>query len=407
MPKILYIEDDASSRRLVQKVLEEAGHEVVLASSGLSGIETAQRERPALILMDINMPDLSGDMVATRLRTTPGLEKTPVVALTALSDFRERALVAGCVGYISKPIDIDALAAQVREYLNGRREAVDDEDIGQYAAEYTQSLVRRLEIKVRELEEANRELRRMDKIKNDFIALTSHELRTPFTLVCGYVDLLQDAFDPVKDPETIFMVEGLGSAADRLGKVIDEILDLARVASGQVALSLEPVRLLGLIEEAAENVREASQSRQVAITVMGSDWPEMLANPTDLKMALGNVMGNAVKYTPDGGNVTVSSARYDSFVEVIITDTGIGIDPDEHGAIFEGFYTAGDTDLHTTSKTAFKGGGLGLGLAIAKSVVDAHNGRIWVESPGRDETTCPGSTFHMLLPINPSAVGSD
>jgi signal transduction histidine kinase len=407
MSKILYIEDNAHSRQLVQRVLEGVGHEVVLAPDGLAGIEAARREVPELILMDINMPDLSGDMVATRLRTTPGVEQIPIVALTALSDYRERALVAGCVGYITKPIDIDALPVRVSEYLAGRRDMVEEEDAGRVFAEYSQALVRRLEIKVRELEEANRELRRMDKIKSDFISLASHEMRTPFTLVYGYVHLLQEIVDPARDPEAMSMVNNLVSAAHRLGEVIDEILDLARIASGQIALSLSPVNLLSLAEEAAGGVRQAAEGRRVNIQVVDGGWPEILADPVELALALENIMGNAVKYTPDGGGITVSARCYDdTFVEVAIADTGIGIDPEEQGTIFEVFYTAGDTDFHTTSKTAFKGGGLGLGLAIAKSVIDAHKGRIWAESPGRDERMCPGSTFHILLPIDPEKVGS-
>ena len=407
MPKILYIEDDVDSRRLIQRVLEEAGHQVVLASDGLSGIEAAQRELPALILMDINMPDLSGDMVATRLQATPGLEETPIVALTALTDYRERALIAGCVGYISKPISVDRLAAQVDEYLAGRRDQVNDEEVTEYFTKYSQALVRKLEAKVRELEEANRELSRMDKMKNDFIALTSHEMRTPYALVYGYVRLLQDAIDAAQSPDLASLAESLVAAADRLGEVVNEVLNLARVASGRITLALTQVRLLALVEEAAETVRQASKGRQITISVLGGEWPEMRADPNELKLALSNVIGNAVKYTPDGGSVTVSGAQYGEFAEVIIADTGIGIDPEEQGLIFEVFYTASDTELHSTSKTAFKGGGLGLGLAIAKTVIDAHKGRVWVESPGRNEQTCPGSTFHVLRPIDPDSVGGN
>lgn len=402
---ILYIEDDPSSRRLVQRVLEGAGYRVLLASNGLDGIALAQRERPSLILMDINMPNFSGDMVATRMRITPGLEHTPIIAVTALTQpgYRERALIAGCDGYIPKPIDIDALPCQVEEYLGGRRDEVKSEEAGRYYTEYSQALVRRLETKIRELEEANRELRLLDKMKGDFITLTSHELRTPFTLVYGYSRLLQDAIEGATntDTELVDLASSLISAVDRLGEVLNEILDLARIASGKISPALIPLELHRVVEQAIAKVRVVASDREVAIDLLGDDWPQVWADPIELQVAFGNILGNALKYTPDGGRVTISAARHGEYVEVAITDTGIGIDPDEQQFIFETFYTSGNTEFHTTSKTAFKGGGLGLGLAIAKRVIEAHKGRIWVESLGRDEDRCPGSTFHVLLSLDP------
>ena len=115
-----------------------------------------------------------------------------------------------------------------------------------------------------------------------------------------------------------------------------------------------------------------------------------------------HVVGNAVKYTPDGGEIRIMGRNVqDKAVDIIIQDTGIGIPMDEQRRIFEQFYTLGAIEHHSTSKLAFQGGGLGLGLAIAKGIVEAHNGRIWIDSERRDADALPGSIFHILLPLQP------
>src|SRR4051794_4589506 len=192
---ILYIEDDPGSQLLVQRALAFAGYRVVVASRGIEGLDTAAREMPDLILMDINLPDLSGREVTTRLRSDERFRSVPIVALTALSQAgeREKAIAAGATGYLTKPVDIDKLPSQVEHYLNGARDTADTEALMAAHTAYNQETVGRLESKIRELEASNAELRRIDKIKEDFIQLTAHELRTPLTLVYGYSRLLQES----------------------------------------------------------------------------------------------------------------------------------------------------------------------------------------------------------------------
>ena len=126
-----------------------------------------------------------------------------------------------------------------------------------------------------------------------------------------------------------------------------------------------------------------------------------------LCQAFSNLIGNAIKFTPDGGNIAISGRTLEdndndhpqTFVEVLFADTGIGIDVSDQKLIFEKFYRVGTVELHSTGSTKFKGAGPGLGLPIAKGVIQAHGGKIWVESPGHDEARMPGSTFHVLLPV--------
>jgi signal transduction histidine kinase len=117
-----------------------------------------------------------------------------------------------------------------------------------------------------------------------------------------------------------------------------------------------------------------------------------------IMQALRNVINNAIKYTPDGGRITVDGRTLSGFIEVTISDTGIGISSADQATIFEKFGQLGRVDLHSSGKTKFKGGGPGLGLPIARGILEAHGGSIWVESDGYDEIKKPGSTFHILIP---------
>jgi signal transduction histidine kinase len=403
---ILYIEDDPGSQILVQRTLAFAGYRVMVASCGIEGIDAARREMPDLILMDINLPDLSGREVTTKLRGDERFRSTPIVALTALSQAgeREKAIAAGASGYLTKPIDVDKLPDQVAHYLAGARDVADTGQLMEAHAAYNQEVVNRLESKIRELETTNAELRRLDKIKDDFIQLTAHELRTPLTLVYGYSRLLQESqiVRRIKDEsgEVKMFIDGLVESIERMSAVINEILTVSRITTGRIDLSLGPTNLAEIAERVIASFAQAAQQRNLLINFNASQWPQSIHADSELiTLALTNVVGNAIKYTPDGGVVNLIARTGVTNVVLMFQDTGIGISKEDQARIFERFYTAGDTQLHSTSKTAFRGGGLGLGLAISKGIIEAHGGRIWVESEGRDEERLPGSTFYIDLPI--------
>ncbi|MFQ5398653.1 MAG: ATP-binding protein [Anaerolineae bacterium] len=406
---ILYIEDDFASRRLVRRVLTNRGYKVLLASDGLEGIALAREQRPQLILMDINLPNLDGREITTRLRGLPHLSKTPIVALTANNTpgSRELALAAGCSGFLSKPIDVSCFPQQVDDFLNGRLDPLTDEERSHNLAVHAQNVAERLEDKVRQLEHVNQRLRELDGLKSDFILLVSHELRTPLTLISGYAHLLEEKLQPAKisgEPPEIdalaTIASGLNAGINRMNEVVNEIINVSRISSGKLDLSLGPVRLSDLMQEVAAEFDRVYHERSLHLHMGRLDHlPLIEADGRQLKKAISNVLGNAVKYTPDGGDIYVIGRKLEDAIDLMIQDTGIGIPPEEQKRIFEQFYVLGAIQHHSSSKSAFKGGGLGLGLAIAKGIIEAHNGRIWVESERRDPEDPPGSTFHLLLPI--------
>jgi signal transduction histidine kinase len=405
--KILYVEDDPSSERLVRRVLESEGFQVVSTAEGLSAIEIAKRELPDMILMDINISGLDGYEVTTRLRSIDELHMVPIVAVTAatLQGDRERALIAGCTGYISKPIDIDQFPVQVRSFLQGTKEEIESaEEKAEYLVEYSHRLVDRLEEKIRELERSNAELQRMDQMKTDFIIIAGHELRTPITAIYGYAQILQHSPEVVGTPDKPgslrFIVDKMTEATWRLNQVVGDILNVSLVDANKLDLSKGPVFVKSLITQTLEDIERIGSDRELTFEIEGIDeLPLIMGDSKRLYQAFWNVITNAVKYTPDGGLIRITGRKIEDTVQIAVQDNGIGIQPEDHERIFDRFYILHDTALHRSSKTAFKGGGLGVGLTVARGIIEGHGGRIWVESEGYDEDKLPGSTFHILLPI--------
>lgn len=414
MTKVLYVEDTPASQRLVQRILQAEGFQVTVAENGMEALRMARREKPDIILMDINIGGLDGYEVTTRLRTISGLEEVPIVAVTAatLDGDRERTLVAGCNGYIAKPIDVDAFPNQVRAYLVGMEDNLESpEERAQYLLEYNQRLVARLEEKVAELERANEELQRVEKMKSDFVILAGHELRTPLTVVYGYLQILLTnpaiPGDVDKEGSPRHLLKNVSDAVERLSQVIQDILNVSLIDANRLELAREPVFINSVIQSVLHNLRSFGPQRQLIFDLGAGlrNLPVIEGDPRRLHQALWNVLSNAMKYTPDHGTIIIDGEALEDTLHLWVEDTGVGIPKEELAHIFERFYVLEDVALHRSSKTAFKGGGLGLGLAVAKGIIEAHGGKIWAESPGYDENALPGSTVHILLPIGSTFLG--
>ena len=404
--KILYIEDDPSSRRLVQRLLEAEGFQVSVAEDGLSGLEMARQVRPALILTDLNIGGMTGQEVATRLKEMPETRHAPVIALTAatLATDRERALVAGCDGYITKPIDVDVLPQLIHKFLAGAREKVSEEVKVQRLEEYRNELGVRLETTVAELQKANAELRRMDKIKKDFVILAGHELRTPTTLIYGYTSLLKMEMQQRGDVDEHLtnVIDHITSATRRLNEVVEAVINISLIDSEQLELVRKPVDLASMTQSIVADLQPVVKQRALQLIIGDlSHVPLLSGDPNYLRRAIVNLLDNAIKYTPDGGTIRLEARPETEAIHLVVADTGIGIDRAEQDRIFDKFYVLEDTQFHSTSRDNFLGGGFGLGLAVAHGIIRAHGGRIWVESEGLDTTRLPGSRFHVLLPLTP------
>ncbi len=259
-----------------------------------------------------------------------------------------------------------------------------------------------------ELEEAYAQLERLDQTKSDFITVAAHELRTPLTIIRGYSQMLLKDPEVRKDLERTEMVRGISDGAIRLNDLINSMIDIAKIDSHTLQLYFLPMSLVDLLRDIVRGLRGALLERHLTLRI-NEEWrlPLIEGDLDALKKVFYHLVVNAIKYTPDGGTLTITGSVLSpddhdlptGGVEVVVQDTGIGIDPRFHNLIFTKFYQTGEVALHSSGTTKFKGGGPGLGLAIVKGIVEAHGGEVWVESDGYDETTCPGSRFHVVLPL--------
>lgn len=391
---------------LVDRTLRYAGYSVLTAERGLDGIDLARSKPIDLILTDIDLPDITGRELTTVLRSDERFSSVPIVALTNLGygEQRDLAMAAGLTGYITKPLDVEGLPTQIDYYLQGGRDKIDRKRLTEARTRYSREIVTQLESRVRELEARNKDLMRLDQIKDTFLQITAHELRTPLTLIYGYSRLLQDNefIDKAieEDPPTGVLLHGLVEAVERMQTIIDEILTMSRIMSDKIELSIGPVNIINLLYPVIYQYEAAVKERGLTLTVEESGFPQSIrADAEMLQVVLDNLISNAIKYTPDNGTITVSARTEGGYVYVKVVDTGVGIDKDNIEMIFERFHTASDPSLHSTSKTAFGGGGLGLGLAICKGIVVAHGGTISAASEGHSPQKLPGSTFTVKLPL--------
>ncbi|MFN8400907.1 MAG: GAF domain-containing sensor histidine kinase [Anaerolineales bacterium] len=256
----------------------------------------------------------------------------------------------------------------------------------------------------RTLEKNNQELQRIDQAKSDFISIASHELRTPLTVIKGYTEMLID--DPKLEKGQKSMMKGIHDGTIRLHEVMDSMFDIAQIDARSLKPHLQPIDVGQLIHQVClEHVKTVKEREQI-LTIKVQAIPLVKADSHLMEKLFHHLIRNAIKFTPNNGWITISGKHIPAIInlpnggiEIIVSDTGVGVDPNLREVIFSKFYQPGELGKHSTSKSRFKGGGAGLGLALSKGIIEAHGGRIWVESPGYDEVNFPGSQFHIILPL--------
>ncbi|MEZ4646923.1 MAG: tetratricopeptide repeat protein [Chloroflexota bacterium] len=295
-----------------------------------------------------------------------------------------------------------AFAAQAAVALENAR-------LYDYARRFTEQLEYEVRNRTEALRAAYEQLERLDRAKTDFITVTAHELRTPITVLKGYAQLLLKDELITDSPHHSRLVSSMVTGANRLHKIVNTMLLLVKIDNRELRPFLEPVIISDVLRKVVTELSSDLELRRLTLSLQNLDvLPEVAADSELLPAVFESVLVNAIKYTPDGGQIVINGRFWTespaadlppNSVEIIVHDTGIGIDAEALELIFTKFYQTGDVSLHSSGKTRFKAGGPGLGLAIAKGIIEAHRGLIWAESPGYDEAALPGSTFHIVLPL--------
>ncbi len=273
------------------------------------------------------------------------------------------------------------------------------------------------------LENSAAGLARLNRMKDSFLGLASHELKTPLTVIMGYSELLLTDMQNQLTETTSEMIQNISSAAARLDNIVKDMTDVSKIDQKQLELHFEQININSIVESAVMELHHfLALRRQEIISQLDLTLPMLRGDQIRLTQLLSNILGNAIKFTPDGGTISVTTRlqqhdRNESHsnvnqisvlnsdkvllqsIEIVISDTGIGINEHDQRRIFDKFFEAGNIEEHSSGKVAFKSRGAGLGLSIAKGIVEMHGGQIWVESPGYDPQTCPGSSFYIHLPL--------
>lgn len=394
---VLLIEDDPPSQQLVERTLSFAGYRVRVARRALEGIELARHERPDLILTDLNLPDLSGHDLVAALRQEPALRGVPIVAISADANAGGRgpAAAAGLAGFLPKPLDVENLPRAVAAVLNGAAAGATNAVAASGHAEA--------------LEQGNAELQRQVDARDALLRLSAHQLRTPMSLITGYRQLieanprLQKVLEA--DGEAAQLISGLTTAMARMQSSVDELALLSRVITGRVEPVMRRVRVAEAVARSVSAFTEPMRERGIALRFERVSFPSTIdADEALLDLVFRNLLSNAVRFTPNGGSITLSARVIPGAVpgglfRFSVRDSGVGIAAADLIRIFTVYTSVPAGDLNRIGQMDFLSPGLGLGLAASKQIVDAHGGRLWAESPGYDPERCPGSELILVLPV--------
>jgi signal transduction histidine kinase len=397
--RVLCIEGDDAFRQRVKALLEREGFAVDLTDSGLDGIARALTLPPDLVLADVHLPDIEGYELTARLKREKALQKVPFVAVGDSREDHDVAIAAGADGFVERRLD--SLASEVRAFLAGKRERLPEEGERAQLRALSGSMAVRLESALTGQRRASRRIEEMDRLRSAFMHNLSHELSTPLTPLSGYLRILGSGKLGALSPQQQRIVESMMQSVARLTRIVDNLADFASLEVGETPLihgEVEPDRLADdVVQELKAPVREA----RLHVEVMHGGGGPVPADPRKLRQALANLVSNAVKFSPHGGEVLVQVTREPERLRFTVFDQGPGIRAGEAERIFEPLYHAAARGEDARLP------GSGLGLPVARRIAEAHGGRVYVESPPRTQPPSvarhfSGSKFVLEIPVRPA-----
>jgi signal transduction histidine kinase len=383
--RLLVVDDEESVAVTVGEVLRQEGYEVETASSGNEAIALLDNVEFDLVLTDLHMEGGDGLSVLNELRRRAPFTISIVLTGFASVESAIGALRQGAYDYLIKPCIIDDLKMTVRRGVDHRRLMLAEQEARKHLEELNRELEQRVEDRTAELTRVNEELAAANQSKDVFLATLSHELRTPLTPILGWINLLRTgALDEGGLGQALDVIERNARLQSRL---IDDLLDISRIATGKLRFEPKPVDLNQVAEAAIETVRANVEQQRVTLAVTLAQQPLVVSGePVRLQQIIWNLLSNAVKFTEPGGRIELRTEATDGDACVIIEDTGIGIAQDFLPHVFDRFRQADGTRTRRYS-------GLGLGLAIVDALTKLHKGRVTAESAGPGQ----GARFTFML----------
>ena len=383
--RLMVVDDEESLRITTAAILEKEGYIVDVASSGNEAVELLAGADYDLVLTDLHMEAGEGLMVLNEIRRNAPLTISVVLTGFASVESAIAALQEGAYDYLVKPCDIETMKHTIRRGVEHRRLMLAEQKARADLEQLNLDLEKRIAERTAELTRLNVELADANRAKDVFLATLSHELRTPLTPVVGWIKLLRSGnLDTKSIAQALDAIERNAWLQARL---IDDLLDTSRIATGKLQFEPRPIDLNAAVKAALDTCLEMAASRNIDLSVRLSPATlVVMGEPVRLQQIAWNLVSNAIKFTDPGGKVTVTTAMENHEARVIVTDTGVGIEPDFLPHVFDRFRQA-------DGSTSRRHGGLGLGLAIADALAKMHGGRLEAQSAGVGK----GSSFTFCI----------
>jgi len=370
---ILIVDDNRKNLKLLGQVLRDEGHNITLAQDGEKALIAANAKKPDLILLDIMMPGMNGFKVCKRLKKEDETKDIPIIFLTAKNDKKDvvDGLKLGAVDYITKPFDTDELLSRINTHLELK--LARDTIASQKA----------------DLERVNTALREANAAKDKFFYIIAHDLGDLFNGLLSFCDILTNKNAQLNEEEKEGFLEIIQKSSQQGFTLLRNLFEWSSVQTGEIDFKPEALNLKALIDANIEmrRFREEAESKGIALLSDISDSMFVQADANMVDTIIKNLVSNAIKFTSENGKVTISARKRDDFIRIAITDTGIGIAPEDLEKLFH-------IDINHKAIGSSIEKGAGLGLILCKELVEKNGGQIWLESK-----EWKGTTAYVTLPV--------
>ena len=358
---VLVVDDTIENLQLLSRMLETQGYDVRPVTTGRHALQAAMSDPPDLVLLDVSMPEMDGFEVCRRFKQTPTLCEIPVIFLTALSetDHKLKAFEVGGADYITKPFQVEEVLARVHVHTG-------------------------LQKARGELVRSYQRLKALERLREDLVQMVVHDMRSPLMGLMGLLDLMKEQLDGASSERFLEDLTAAVHAADSINRMANTVLDVSRLEEGKLPLDRQPHDLVALCRETVARLAPVDRTRSIELA--GAAALEAVCDGELVGRVLENLVSNAIKHTPPGSGIRVTTAGDASHVRVAVEDHGPGVAPEARSKIFDKFAAV---ELRT--QHAFHSAGLG--LAFCKLAVEAHGGSI-----GLDCAKDHGSVFWFALP---------
>jgi len=376
---ILLTDDEPAILKTLSAAIEDMGHRVTTAANGKEALTLIRKQPCDIVIADIKLPDISGlEILEMAKELNP---ETAVIMITGHASLETavNSINEGAYAYVLKPVDMNELETIIKNALREQRLLIENRE-----------LVESLQQSNRRLEEANRALEQLSQTKSNFMAKTSHELRTPLNSIIGFSEVLRGEMSSINQTTHNEFLSYIHVSAKHLLQLINNILDLSKIESGKMTLELSEFDLAVLLEDVKITVLPMLTAKKQSLEIkIDDDLSSIFADEAKMRQILLNLISNAHKFTPVRGKIkVVCHLEAPHLLHCSILDNGIGISPQDQQRIFEEFGQV------RASPSPRGKNGVGLGLSIAKRLVELHGGKIWVVSE-----VSHGSNFTFSIPI--------